>query len=82
MEKNNFFAKQICRNNKLNEDFGVNMVLEALDNRDPMRAIKNNKKILKPQIVATLGFFHHLDYASAHNRFNKNKDRCLNCETS
>ena len=73
MEKKNFFSQQICRNNILNEDFGVNMVLEALDNRDPIRAIKNNKKILNPQVVATLGFFHFLDYASAHNRFNKIK---------
>ena len=46
MEKKNFFSQQIFRNNTLNEDFGVNMVLEALNNMDPMRAITNNRKIL------------------------------------
>ena len=61
MEKENFFAQQITRNNRLNEDNGVNIVLEALDNKDPIRSIKNNREIKKPQIVATLEIFHFLD---------------------
>ena len=61
IEKKNFFAQQITRNNRLNEDNGVNIVLEALDTKDPIRSIKNNREIKKPQIVATLEIFHFLD---------------------
>ena len=61
MEKGNFFAQQITRNNRLNEDNDVNIVLEVWDNKDPIRSIKNNREIKKPQIVATLEIFHFLD---------------------
>ena len=61
MEKENFFAQQITRNNRLNEDNDVNIVLEVLDNKDPIRSIKNNREIKRPQIGATLENFHFLD---------------------
>ena len=69
MAKKEFFAIQITKNNSLNEDNGVNMVLEALDTVNPLKTIQKNGKILKPQLLATLGFFHHVDFNAAKERF-------------
>ena len=69
MARKHFFASQITKNNSLNEDNGVNHVLEALDSPNPLKAIQKHKDIKKPQLVATLGFFHLLDFNSAQNRF-------------
>ena len=45
------------------------MVIDALDTINPLKSIEKNNKILRPQLVATLGFFHHLDFSSAKERF-------------
>ena len=61
-----YISKLITRNNRCDEDQGVLKVLGFLDKDDPIKDIRAPKnKILKPQLVATLGFLNYLSFETA-----------------
>ena len=51
-------------------DQGVLKVLGLLDKENPVKVIKASK-ILKPQLVATLGFLNYLSYETANETYKK-----------
>ena len=69
-EIKDFLSKLIIRNNQNDEDQGVHKVLDLLDKENPIKQIKA-AKILKPQIVATLGFLNYLSYETATEIYKK-----------
>ena len=61
-----YLSSLITRNNQNDADQGVLKVLGFLDKDDPAKEIKLPKnKILKPQLVATLGFLNYLSFETA-----------------
>ena len=69
LAKEKFFAEQISKNNRLNEDNGVNLVLDALSTPNPLKAIQKHRDIKKQQLIAALGFLHLLNFEAAQNRY-------------
>ena len=65
-----YLSKLITRNNQNDADQGVLKVLELLDKENPTKLIKSSK-ILKHEIVATLGFLNYLSYETASETYKK-----------
>ena len=69
-ELEDFNSALIVRNNNEDEDEGIHNVLMALNNRENrLKAINANKKILKNQILAGLGFLHNIGLQAANEKF-------------
>ena len=63
-----FIAVLIVKNICKNEDLGIQTVLECLGTENVMKVL-TNKKVKKPQIVATLGFFNNKGLEEASEEF-------------
>ena len=68
-QRKEMISHMLTRNNRENGDDGVRAVIETLDARDPERALKTNNKLLKDQLLATLGFMNYLSFEGAKERF-------------
>ena len=69
VEQEKFNCKLITQNNNEAEDKGVHDVLLALNNKDNKLKALDKSKVLKPQLLAGLGFLHNIDYQQAGDRF-------------
>ena len=65
-----YSSKLITRNNQQDADQGVLKVLQLLNKDNPVKLIKSSQ-ILKPQLVATLGFLNYLSYDTASETYKK-----------
>ena len=69
---NCFHGSLITKNNNDSEDKGVHDVLIALNNDNKQKALRK-QGILKPQLLATLGFLNNLSLSQAGVRFKGRK---------
>ena len=70
LQVKDYLSKLITRNNQNDADKGVHKVLELLDKENPIKQIKSSK-ILKPEIVAALGFLNYLSFETASETYKK-----------